>query len=249
MTKHTKYTVLTRDSRANRRWSHLLRTYGLSPYSFPCISTIPATLTPDITSTLRNLSFFDWIIFTSAAGVRHFMSLSTAQGTPFEVSALPKIAGVGKRTAEEIKKLGRVTDFIPQTQNADTLATTLKNVAGKRLLIIQGSRTSSQPAQILTNRLAQVTTLPLYETRLNSRHSPKLESLIATKQVGHIVFASPSAVQGFVSRLTPPSLATVLALPALAIGTTTAQGLRQAGFRDVRVALEPTPAAIAKLIE
>ena len=63
-----------------------------------------------------------------------------------------------------------------------------------------------------------------------------------------VTFASPSAAEGLLAACSPEERTRVLALPAIAIGATTAEALRTLGFSTVVPAAEPTPHASVEAV-
>jgi uroporphyrinogen-III synthase len=197
---------------------------------------------------LQNLAAFDWIVFTSPTAVRHFGTIANKLGVLHATTPIPMIAAIGDQTAREIIGLGLSVAFRPSKPTASTLAKELEIAKNKRVLLLQSTLAADDVAGILTRRMAAVTNIPIYQTKPVIEHDLAFEELLTTGQIGHIIFSSPSAVDGFATRMHAIALAIALNLPALAIGATTARTLGTRGFKDIRIAQEPTPEAIANLI-
>jgi len=242
--------VLTRDEPGNAAWRRRLETHGLAIYELPCIVTAAADLTPNIEDTLSHIRDFNWLVFTSAAGVRYFLELMSGLGLPLRALTGAWIAAVGVQTADAIRSLGLPVTFTPSRGTAATLAQELKRVKSRRILFLRTSIGADEPIAILRGRSADVTDLPVYQTRPREDPDPGFYQLVRDRDISRLVFASPSAVQGFGLRLATEPVVLELAheLPVVAIGPTTAAAAEAAGFRQLHVAEQPSVSAILELL-
>src|SRR5205085_2588143 len=88
---------------------------------------------------LEQLPTFDWIVFTSANGVRGFLGRLSARTLP-----RAKVAAIGAATARCLEAFGRPADLVPDDSRSEGLVEALRDrVLGKRLLLVgaeQGRR-------------------------------------------------------------------------------------------------------------
>lgn len=142
----------------------------------PLIETsIRQTKTPDF-------SAYGWLIFTSRTSAQAFCQL--------HADDVPKIAAVGEKTADVLRRNGYRVDFIPRVFSADNFVTEFPAVAnGEKCLFIKGG--------LAKNTIASMP-LPvdewiIYDTNL------LLENAQLLKEMKHqtIIFASPSAVSAY----------------------------------------------------
>jgi len=78
---------------------------------------------------LKHLDTFDWIVFTSANGVRFFFKRLNALGSDARVLASVKVATIGKTTAESLAEFGIVADMIPDTESSAGLLLSLIHIS------------------------------------------------------------------------------------------------------------------------
>jgi uroporphyrinogen-III synthase len=240
--------IITRDISGNTNWTAELARRHIGVYAVECIKTVPIDLTEEIAGIIQQVHRFDWIVFTSAAAVRFFAELAARSGVTARALTSVRIAAVGNRTADQIKALGLVVSFTPSKQDARTLGRELKPVKGLRLLLPKASLTPPELVIILTKRLAEVTELPIYQTIPIIERDPQLNQLIASHQVETVVFASPSAVAGFVGRTHDLTLPVICQLRTVAIGPSTSDALIQAGFSNVTQTRSPTIESVIELL-
>ncbi len=103
-------------------------------------------------------------------------------------------------------------------------------------------------ARTLRRRGAEVTELPIYQTRLREDADPAFSQLLQAGGAHYLVFASPSAVHGFIRRITHDDLRRAKSLPAVAIGPSVAAALEQMGFSSIHQAAQPNVAGVYRAL-
>ncbi len=224
-------TVLTRDIEGNREWERALAEKGIATYSLPCIEIQYLPLYQERIDIYKHVSQYTWVVLTSSNGVRAFVR--DLQELSLTTTALPSVAIVGEKTATYALQQSLTVSFIPSHATSEALGRELPLDTCSNILLLQGARADTSLATLLEARGAQVTRLNLYETRLVTTPDEALEGLLREAKVGFIMFASPSAVEAFCTRLTPTSLALAKKLPASAIGDTTKKALESMGWSEI----------------
>ncbi|HEY4160752.1 MAG TPA: uroporphyrinogen-III synthase [Candidatus Saccharimonadales bacterium] len=249
MPKAGGFTVaLTRSAAGNAAWSARLQAAGVQIYSLATIETVPLELAAQTKTTLKQLSDFDWIVFTSAASVRYFLSALNQLGIKLPATGL-HVAAIGLQTARLLEENGIRVDFRPSRSTGVALGEELNPVQGRRILLPRSKIASGElPAQ-LRKQGGEVTALPLYTTRLIDAPDTVFARQLAAASIDCIIFASPSAVRGFFRRIAGPELLQKTKLiPVIAIGPTTAQALQHGGFQHIHVSREPSPDGILEIL-
>ncbi|MDB5178267.1 MAG: uroporphyrinogen-III C-methyltransferase / uroporphyrinogen-III synthase [Patescibacteria group bacterium] len=244
MASENKQVVLTRSTAGNKTWARYFATHGIPIYNLSTIATKRAPLTPELNQALNRLDQFDWLVFTSAAGVRHAQAL----GARPTGASTPAVAVIGDHTAAAARKAGWHISFQPSRANAATLAKQLTPVEGKNILLLRSGIATPELTAALRGRGATTTDLPVYQTKLRTEPDPALSQLLETSGILCFTFASPSAVRGLARRLTPADLALAMNLPAIAIGPSVAEALSQAGFANIHLTARPDVKAIRETI-
>lgn len=123
---------------------------------------------------------YDWVIFTSRYGVRHYRQ---------EIKNV-KVASVGPVTSAELRKRGIEPDFESPTESAEGIISFFAGQPESRILLPR----SDKGLRALTEGLRQheVTDLPVYRNIPNAEATA--QNLAA---VDKIVFTSPSTVEAF----------------------------------------------------
>ena len=93
------HVMVTRSVRGNMAWRREFEKTGVRVYELPTIKTVVCK--DALAPFLDKLYQHDWLVFTSAAGARHFFEI---QGTAEQrLSAPPAIAVVGEQTAAAVR--------------------------------------------------------------------------------------------------------------------------------------------------
>jgi uroporphyrinogen III methyltransferase/synthase len=166
---------------------------------------------------------FDWVVFTSAAGVRAWFE--RADGRPRS-----RVAAVGGGTAEALRSEGVEPDLVPETFTTEALGQTFPEGSGQVLL----PRADIAPPG-LRDALAAKGWRPVpvvaYRTRFEEELPDGVAELLAGGRVDAVTFTSASTVEGFVRLAGIPE-----GVPAVCIGPVTADTARRAGFEVTAVA-------------
>ncbi len=100
----------------------------------------PADLGP-VDRAIERLAEFDWLVFTSANGVRHFLDRLDAIGRDLRALGSLKLAAIGPTTAEALARFRLKADLIPAEYRSESLAAALADrVAGRRVLLARADR-------------------------------------------------------------------------------------------------------------
>lgn len=238
-----KLIALTRDASGNQAWQPHLVALGARVYSLPTIETAPLPLSPDVANVARNLNRFDWLVLTSAASLRYLLEQASGSGGPPLGSV--KLAVIGPATAAAARQAELRVAFQPSHADSKTLARELDILPSGRVVWPHSTRAPQDLARILRSRGAEITEIPLYETRALETPDPEMNRLLQEKAVGCLVFASPSAAEGFGRRVSGESFRLAQTVPALAAGRGIAERLMQAGFTCVHTSDQPSISGIA----
>lgn len=105
------------------------------------IQPVGAEAAEGIQQRLADLSNVDWLIFTSANGVREFFRQLRMAGRDVRALGGVRVACVGRSTAACLEERGILADLVPEKFRAESLAEALASeVAGQRVLWVRGSR-------------------------------------------------------------------------------------------------------------
>lgn len=216
-----KRVVITRPLEQSGELRALLLQAGAVPILFPTLATEAIPQTQPASQHLRH---YDWLLFTSANGVRYGLEYLAASG--LALAADTRIGVVGQATAKALEPYGLKADLIAEKSSAQGLLEALRAhgpLAGRRFLLLVAEEARDELFEGLKAERAFVRRVAVYRTVL-ARPAP--EALAALREgFDAVVFASPSSVRGWVALapgLVPPKV--------VCIGPTTAQAARECGL-------------------
>jgi uroporphyrinogen-III synthase len=193
-----KRVVVTRADEQADALCAALAAAGAEPVRCPTIRIAPPDSFEEMDSALGRLPEYDWVVFTSANGVRSTLTRAEQLGAPVASLAAARVAAVGRVTAAALTERGVQVGFVPVEEGSSGLASTLPDVLGLRVLLALGDKADPILARILRKRGAgQVDVMTAYLTHPVAPAGEGLEGL--RNGADAITFTSPSTVAGFVS--------------------------------------------------
>jgi uroporphyrinogen-III synthase len=185
-----------------------------------------------------------WIAFTSASVPPVVARLLAADHDLRDLCARRlRVAAVGKATAETAWSRGFAVALEGEGEGAEALAKQLLAVEPRpRVLHITSDR--GLPTLVRAINAAGGTASRIIA--VEHRPEPTLDpaALFRSRPAELVVIASPSAAEGLLDACTAAQRRALVAIPALALGETTAASLRAHGFREVIVSALPAPEAL-----
>jgi uroporphyrinogen-III synthase len=229
-----------------------LRAAGATPIVCPLLSFAAPEDSAPLDAALRELAAgsYDWLLFSSANGVRfvaeRLAALSITPATLHQV----KVGVVGTATARAVAAyLGLSVALVPERFDAPTLAQALGDVRGVCCLLALGNLARPVLHDALVANGAQVTRVTAYCT-LPTDDGPNIGALLRAGAIDAITLASPSAVQALRERLSADEVLLAGQTLIACIGPTTARAASEAGLAPDAVAAPSTTAGlVAALVE
>jgi len=165
---------------------------------------VPSEDAGPLREALGRLDSYDWLVFTSANGVRHVAPyleplLAEREGP----SRLPvKVAVVGPRTAQTCRELGLDIDFMPARYTVESIVAEFpESVEGKRLLLLRAREANPDLPSGLAKAGAEVEEIAVYRTEPATDNAQKLKDLFADGKVDVVTLMSSSTVRSLMDQL------------------------------------------------
>lgn len=117
--------ISTRPAGSSIELKILCENAGATLVDAPMIELSAMVLQQNEINEIQQLKHFDWIIFTSANGVKYFYQLMQHVGLP---TAAGKIAVIGEKTNAALNSVGQKADFICQNSDGEHFAKELKTI-------------------------------------------------------------------------------------------------------------------------
>lgn len=195
-----KTVVVTRPKDRAGTLSSRLRELGARVLEYPCIETVPRPLEDGLRRVFGGLKNYQWLAFTSAAGVNAFFDHLWTMGLDSRSLGGMCIAVIGPATARALAQRGLRGNYMPEVYDTPHLARGLAERTTGPVLLARAAMGSKELTRILDERGVSYTDLPVYDTLYRSGASEELKKLLAAGET-LVTFTSASTVRGFVGSL------------------------------------------------
>lgn len=181
---------------------------GALPVLLPAIEIAPPEEWSQVDDVLNRLDQFDWIVFTSANGVRGLLGRLWYTGGDIRRLGSAKLACIGPATASVLEEYSLRADVVPTEFRAEALAASLAPlVAGKRVLWARASRGREVLPQELTRAGAMLEQVVVYQNRDVTSFPPAELGQLERGELDWIGLSSPSIARALIQLLTPAARA------------------------------------------
>lgn len=249
-----KRVLVTRTREQAGVLSEHLRAAGALPIELPVIRIMPPSDWQPLDQALRALAggqAYDWLVFTSANGVKMVLTRLRELGLEPEILRETRIATIGPATAAALADYGLTAALVPAEFIAESVAEALRGEAEQRGVTLAGQRVllarAAEARQVLVSELeqagARVDVVVAYQTvpvAQDDERGHEVIALLRQQQLDAITFTSSSTVHHFMHWLSQlaPDIAILLAYPGkqparpliACIGPITAQTARDYGL-------------------
>ena len=233
-------------TRAREQASELagkLAALGAEVVELPLIRVTKHIEKQALADVLLELGSYDWIVFTSANGVRFFFEEFNRLFDDIRALGLLRIACVGEATAKEIHALHLKVECQPALATAEALAEALietGSLDSAKVIVVKGNLNRDTLVTKLEDARAIVDQLQVYRTEPNDVSADPAAADFRTKGADAILFASSSAAQSFVDQAAALKLAAGAKKPlAGSIGPQTSETMKAAGMAVDFTAKQP----------
>jgi uroporphyrinogen III methyltransferase/synthase len=233
-----KRIVVTRASGQAGQLSSRLEALGANVIEIPTIEIRPPADPAPLDNAIARLGSYDWLIFTSANGVRFFLD-RLDHSTADLRSLRARICAIGPATRAAVEALHLKVDLMGKEYVAESLlaAFAAHQLAGKRILLPRAAVARDVIPEELARRGAHVDIVEAYRT------VPPDTLPAFPANADAVTFTSSSTVRNFVDRYGTPALN---GAKAVSIGPVTTDTAHELG---IEIAAEATPFTIDGLVE
>ncbi|MFW2331710.1 MAG: uroporphyrinogen-III C-methyltransferase [Nitrospinota bacterium] len=196
-----KKIIVTRAREQSSEFAMLLTNLGAEAIEFPTIATTELQSYKIFDDAVANMKEFDFVIFTSANGVKYFLKRVRSLGLDIRILADKILCAIGPKTADELYKLGLTVDLIPDEYRAERIIEALQakyTIEGSSFLIPRAAVARDILPDMLTKLKGEVTVAPIYETILPSGGKEDIKELFSNNEIELVTFTSSSTVTNFI---------------------------------------------------
>lgn len=225
--------LVTRPEHQADALSKRLTELGARVLCQPAIEIAPPADWAAVDSTIQRLDEFQWLAFSSANGVEHFLNRVLALGHDMRLLGHLKLAAIGPATEHALGKFHLHADLRPDTYRAEALAETLlPHVKGQRVLLLRASRGREVLAETLAADAAIVEQVVVYESTDILTPREEISAALVTGKIDFITVTSSAIARSLANMFGEALLSARLA----AISPLTADTLAELGYPASAVA-------------
>jgi uroporphyrinogen III methyltransferase/synthase len=242
--------LTTRSLEQSRVWAEKLERAGAVPVVVPLLEFQAPADPVALRAALDAMADYDWVLFSSANGVRSTFENLSAMGRDARAFGRSRVGVVGPETASELATRGIRADRVADDFRGEGLAKVLLAEAeGARALLLR----AEVAPDVLPNTLREagwtVDIVPAYRTAQPAGAAERLRTLLEVRKVDAVTFTSSSSVDNFCDALgdDAPSLLSNAAVAC--IGPVTAQRSIERGLAVDVVAPQSTTTGLLQALE
>ena len=229
--------LVTRAEQQSATLRDQLQELGADVRIQPAIMIEPPEDWSAVDAVIERLDQFDWLVFSSANGVRGLLNRIWARGGDLRALVRARIAAIGPGTAEQLAEYRLRADLMPETYRAEHLAAALAPAAaGKRFLLLRASRGREILAEQLRAAGGEVEQVVVYRSLDVPACEPEIKELLDAGRIDWITVTS-SAIARSLVQLIGDRLRT---MRLASISPITSQTLREFGHAPTVEATEYT---------
>ena len=242
--------AITRTRDQNSELRDKLEVLGAEVLELPLITISKDTDRLGFVEILAELGSYDWIVFTSANGVRFFFEDFLKGFKDIRSLGMLRFSCVGKATAREIERYHLKVECMPDTATGESLADALiatGSLDSAKVIVVTGNLNRDVLVRKLEAGGAIVDSLLLYKTeKTDLTHDPVADDF-REKGADAILFASSSAVQSFNEQSAVLALSAGAKSPLIgSIGPQTSETMKKVGMA---IAFEAKKPSLDSLVE
>jgi hydroxymethylbilane synthase len=230
--------IVTRAIKQSGEMTRALESLGAEVIACPTIEIREPSNWAQLDRALIHLSWYDWLVFTSANGVEYFLRRLDQLGHGRAELMPHRVCAVGRKTAEKLKSENITVDLTPERFTAEAVVEEFikrfgvrQRLRGSRMLL-PASRTTRDVIRPAMERIGvHVEVVEAYQTVTPATNGQDVARLFHNAEADYIIFTSPSTVANLAAILETDHLAPLLANTRVAcIGPVTADAARLYGL-------------------
>jgi uroporphyrinogen-III synthase len=211
----------------------------------------------DLAEIFPELGGYDWVVFTSANGVKYFFEEFFRVFDDIRSLGLIRIAAIGGATTRAVNELHLRVECQPKVATAEALAEELiatGSLDSAQVLVVTGNLNRETLVQKLEAARAIVDQLQVYQTEKVDIAADPAAADFRARGADAVLFASSSAAQSFADQAAALKLAKDAKRPlAGSMGPQTSETMKKVGipvdFTAAEPGLEALVAATVKALQ
>jgi len=226
--------VVTRNREQAGELSGRLESLGASVLELPLVRVSPDVDKDLWAEVFPELGSYDWLVFTSANGVRHFFDAFFSVFPDIRALGVMRVACVGEATAAAVRALHLEVELTPAKAVAEELAALMvktDSLDNAKVLVVTGNQNRDVLVKKLEEARAIVDCFPAYKTEPTDLADEPAAQDFREHGADTVLFTSSSGVRSYVDQSASLQLSDTARRPLLgSIGPITSDVLRTASL-------------------
>jgi len=192
--------VITRPEEQSEEFAALLHDEGARVIFFPTIKIVPPEDYGDLNRAIENIEKYQWIVFTSANGVRFFFERFCKLRNDIRDLRGIKICTIGPGTRARVEGYNIRVDMVPEEYISDGVVEAFSGVdiSGANVLLPRAEIAGDIIPDGLSELGANVDVVTAYRTVNSGEDGEAIRELMDSGKIDLITFTSPSTVTNFI---------------------------------------------------
>jgi len=195
----------------------------------------------------------DWIVFTSANGVRYFFERMFELGRDIRELKGIKVCAIGTKTKAAVEKTGIRVDLVPEKFRAEGLVDAFKkesgSLKGMRFLLPRAAEAREVFPEAVRSEGGEIDVPVAYRSLMPERHGKRLQRFLKEGRISVATFTSAATFNNFLAIMGDEADALLKDVKIAAIGPVTAKAIEKAGLKVDIMPDEATIDAMAEAIK
>jgi uroporphyrinogen III methyltransferase / synthase len=224
---------------------------GADVLECPTIKVVSSQDLSPLDGAISNLKSYNWIVFTSVNGVKHFFERLFVKGLDARALGHLRTAAIGPATAGMLLKFGLKTDIIPESYLAESVVEAFlkEHIAGEKILLPRADEARPILPVELRKMGAIVDEIITYRAIQDRQNADILLEDLQNGAIDMVTFTSSSTVRNFKALIPDDLFASLLEEVTIAcIGPITADTAKALGFNVHVIADEFTIPGLCRAI-
>jgi uroporphyrinogen III methyltransferase/synthase len=241
-----KRVLVTRPRHQAEDLAHRLEELGAVVFHLPVVEIREPADWSLVDRALDQLAGYDWLVFTSANGVRAFFGRLRQRGKDLRAVGGLRLATIGPATADALRSYHLEPDLVPAEYRSESLAAALKErAAGQHILLARADR----GRELLRDELegvARVDQAAVYSQVDAPEMDPGILDSLRRGEIDFVTLTSSNIARGLIQRLDAPCRARIERGDAklVSISPVTSAAVRELGLPVAAEATEYTMAGV-----
>ena len=214
-----------------------LEDMGAEVMEFPTFEIVPPKSWQQLDDSMGGLGSYDWIIFTSAKGVKFFFERLKALGMDIRLLGGAKICAIGPKTAEAVESFCLKVDLVPEEFRAEGLIKSFSelNAGGKDLKGVRFLLPRAQEArEIFPEKVREmgghIDVPPVYQAIMPEAHGKRLKRILKEGKITVATFTSGATFTNFLEMMGEEAKELLKGVAIAVIGPVSAKKVKEAGL-------------------